>query len=528
MREKWGASVVVDRVGKTTCHLATLLVTALLLTLALHQARAEFPDKKEVSGSPSATWCPTGDVTTITNGAALVATLSAGAPSAEQELGLMELVDLGLEHNPTTRSAWQNARSAAAQARAARSTYAPTLTLKGSGGPSHATTPAYPGFSKVDQMSGGPALSITWLLLDFGASAAGAEAARQALFSSNFQFNQAFQDVIYGIMNSYYTLDSMGALQEASLVSLKLADSTVEAVARKMKSGLVSRTNWLQAIQNQAQARYNLESAKGNFISARAALLQSVGLPANAGLRILPPPITPDLGPLDREADQLIAEALNQRPDVSAKVADFLSKKAKARQDAANIWPTLTASAGLQRTFYDADATMDPRTFSGSSHDNQYGATLTFSMDLFDGMYKVNQARASRSAAEAAEADLTRAQLAAIADVVTNYNGVQTAVRKVAASQALLDASQKSFEAMRIGYKNGLNSILDLLNAQDGLASARTQHIQARNELFIAAAQLIRATGGLSREAIAHQTNTTAAAAIATIQESEVRSQHSE
>jgi outer membrane protein TolC len=443
-----------------------------------------------------------GDASSATDATNRTQALRQDLPPGDREFSLVELVEVALGRQPTTRQAWYQARSSAAQVGVAESAWFPTLTLKGSGGPSHSTNPTYPGFSRINQISGGPGLSLTWLLLDFGSRSSAIEAARQTLFSSNFQFNKAIQDVIYNVIQGYYTFDSKGSLQESAVANVKLAESTLASVAQKRKAGLVSQTSVLQAAQNLAQAQYNLESAKGDLLNARASLMQSLGIPANAPLRVLPPPTKTDLVVLDRQVDELIAEALGRRPDVASKVSDFLGKKARARQASADIWPTVSLGSTAQRTFYDANVSTPPQNFSGSSHNNDYGATLTISMDIFDGLNKVNKARSARGEADAAKEGIAQAELAAITDVVTAYNAVQTAVRKVAAGQALLDASQKSFDSVQVSYKNGLDNLLNLLTAQDHLASARAQSIQSRNDLFLSSAQLTRSTGTLTPRSV--------------------------
>lgn len=471
---------------------------------ALPRAEAGGPLPKEVTApSPSTEWESEGLVPKPGDPQAKITELSKGLPEGERDCGLIELVDLGLINNPSTRQAWETARSSAFQARAKRSAYYPTITLKTTAGPSSAVSPTYPGFSRLKQATFGPSLSITYLLLDFGSRDAAAEAARQALFASNFQFNKAFQDVIYSIMSSYYNLDSKISALEASVIALKNADSTLGSVTAKKTAGLASVTDLLQARQSQAQASYNLEAAKGDQVNARATLLQNVGLPANATLRVLPPPASPNLSVLDTQVDQLIVQALERRPDIAAKMATLLSKKALARKANADVWPTINLGLNAQRTFYDANYNTATQHHSGESHYNNLGATLTFSVDLFDGLNKVNTTRGARADAEAAKADLNATELSAIADVVTNYNNFQTAVRKLASSQAVLDASQKAFDSTQVGYRNGLNSILDLLTAQNNLASARSQSIQARNDLFLASAQLTKSTGTLSPKTVA-------------------------
>ena len=125
----------------------------------------------------------------------------------------------------------------------------------------------------------------------------------------------------------------------------------------------------------------------------------------------------------------------------------------------------------------------------------------------FSELNKVNKARSARGEADAAKEGIAQAELAAITDVVTAYNAVQTAVRKVAAGQALLDASQKSFDSVQVSYKSGLDNLLNLLTAQDHLASARAHSIQSRNDLFLSSAPLTRSPGTLTpRSAIGERT----------------------
>lgn len=451
---------------------------------------------RDAPSSPDGTWAPSPRAAKEAS-AMSPAALRQDLPAADRKMSLLELVDYALGRHPSTRQAWAAARQAAAQLGVASSQYWPTLTLGGSAGRSHATSPAYPGFNSVDQWFGAPQLSLTWLLLDFGGRHAGLEAAREALFASNFQFNKTVQDVVFGVMQGYYGLDASLGLLDAAEANLRLADATLESLARKARAGLATETDLLQARQAQAQAVYNLEAARGNLKDSQANMAKSVGIPANAPLGIAKPEGPPSLATLDRQVDQLVDLALQQRPDLSAKYANLLSLKAQARQADAAIWPTISAQASGARTFYDAKTDSNGKSFAGESHYNQGSAMLVMSVDLFDGLNLVSKARAARAAADAAQADLANSQLSAIAEVVIAYSGVQTSAKKFAASQLLLDASQRSFDSMQISYKSGLNSVLDLLTAQNNLSSASAQNVQARSDLFLATARLANATGSL-------------------------------
>ncbi len=455
--------------------------------------------QEDGSPSPSTPWKPEEGDSTIER--PTLSSLSEGRPDASRELTLMELVDVALSRNPTTRVAWQNARTSASQMRVTHGAYYPTITLSIQGGPSHTTSPLLPGTSQNDQWSGGPQVGITYLLLDFGGRDAAAEAARQTLLSSNFQFNNKIQDVILGVMQAYYDLDSKRALLDNAATSMKLAVATLDSTLQRKKAGLVSETDVLQARQNKAQKVADFETALGNMNASQAVLAQSLGLPANIVVNVVPPESAVNLSVLDRQVNQLVDEALSQRPDIAAASATLLAKQSSVKQAGSAMWPTLTSNMNLQRTLYKANMTSSRGNYNGSGHFDAASAAVQLNVNLFDGLVNLNKRRAAQSDAEAAMASLAATELNAVADVVKSYIALQNSNKQTAATQALVESSQKALDSTQVGYKAGLKNILDLLTAQNNLSSAKSQNIQARNTLFLNSAQLARATGSLAPQA---------------------------
>ena len=60
-----------------------------------------------------------------------------------------------------------------------------------------------------------------------------------------------------------------------------------------------------------------------------------------------------------------------------------------------------------------------------------------------------------------------------------------------------LKSAQQAEDVANARYKNGLDSILDVLSAQATLANARVQEVQARLNWFAALAAMGHAVGGL-------------------------------
>lgn len=440
----------------------------------------------------------------------------------EKTWSLPELIDEALKRNPSTRQAWETARVSEADLAVARSYYYPTATVSASGGPSHNTSPLYPGTTTVDQWTGGPQLQIQYLLLDFGARNAAVEAARFTLLANNFNYNQTLQTIVLNVMTSYYNVDNARANVENAEAAVALAQSTFDSTQIKSKAGLTAVTDVYQAKQTLAQDQFNLENARGALSQAHVQLLTSVGMPGNTHIDVSPPVDRPSTAVLEQEIDKLVDTALRQRPDLANRYAVWRSQLAAANQAEANRWPQLTVGANLQRTYYDAHSKIvegAPTTDSNGQYDGA-AAMLTFSWDVFDGGNKLNAARSAKRQADAARAALQQAELGAISDVVLNFIAFKTAAKSVDAAEVLVESSQQSYDSTNISYKSGLKSILDLLTAENNLASAKATLAQSRTNLYTAAASLANATGDILPHPLTASNNTPPSPTISTTPQS--------
>jgi outer membrane protein TolC len=420
--------------------------------------------------------------------------------STGKALRLVDLISLALRRNPANLQSWEQARAAAARLGQAKSTYYPTVNFQAQVGKNNNVNQDPSQYTPTTRsFNYGPQLNITYLLLDFGSRGYGREAAKETLIASNFQYNRSLQDTILDVEKSFFNLDSANMQLKAQEDALKVAQATLATVEIQMKTGLATITQQLQARQAVAQAVYNLESAKAQVTTAQANLAKSVGMPANAGLTIEPPVGDPPLTELDVTVNSMISDALMRRPDLAGKFATFRSKLALAKQAQRDIMPSVSGNLQLQRNYFD-------ESFKGGaagsakidSFADYFAGQFVFSVDLFDGFLKINKAREARANAEAARQDLLATEIRAIAEVWNDYYNYRTALKQLESGKELVAASEKAFNAASIGFKTGLNSILDLLTAQNNFSNARLTFIQARTSLFLAAASLSYSTGELA------------------------------
>jgi outer membrane protein TolC len=240
-----------------------------------------------------------------------------------------------------------------------------------------------------------------------------------------------------------------------------------------------------------------VDSTEGLLQTTRGALAASMGLPANFPFDIEDLPGDVPVEALAQRVDDLIAEALANRPDLAAARAQSLASEAQVKRVRGQGLPTITGRANAGWTRFDVnDGTSNGSGSGGSGHgESTYGGGFFFNFPLFTGY---SQTYSLRRATAQAESDRERARSVeqqVIFQVFSGYYALKTATQKVRTTDELLASADQSEQVALGRYKEGVGTILDLLTAQTALADARAQRVQSRWEWYTALAQLAHDTG---------------------------------
>ena len=122
---------------------------------------------------------------------------------------------------------------------------------------------------------------------------------------------------------------------------------------------------------------------------------------------------------------------------------------------------------------------------------------VTVSIPIFAGYgptYKIRSAEASADL-RATQRDQLKLQISL--DVWRAYQNLRTANESIVAANALVSSATESSLVALGRYKAGVGNIIDAINAQSALASARQQQVQATLNWNIARATLAQSIGGL-------------------------------
>lgn len=401
------------------------------------------------------------------------------------ELKLTDVLDVALRNNTATSVAWAQARAAAAAYGATRGQYYPTLTLEGSA-TALQTSPSG-GRVAVKQQFYGPALNLSWLLLDFGGRGGSIGEAREALLAADWTHNAVIQDVVLATETAYFSYMAVKALLAAQQTSLEEARANLGAAEQRHRVGLATIADVLQAKTQLSQVKLTLESIEGAIHTTRGALALSMGLPATVPYDIAPPPQgVPPLTIAD-SIDGLIERAVRERPALMAARAEARAAQARVSVARGAALPTLVVGGNAQQIYF----------FNDNPGGNAYTATVTLQIPIFTGWSNRYNIGAAKAAAEAAAHQARGLEQQVVYEVFRSYYALRTATQQVRTTADLLASAGESEQVASGRYKAGAGNVLDVLTAQAALANARAQVIQARFNWFTALAQLAHDAGFL-------------------------------
>ncbi|HEY2343739.1 MAG TPA: TolC family protein, partial [Chthoniobacteraceae bacterium] len=198
---------------------------------------------------------------------------------------LPELIDIAERNHPETKIAWERARQAAAAVGLSESFYYPYLMASAGVGYDRAFIP-FPTLAadlrplvrqlvrnpqaalqsaetqnqplpNVSIVGGGTltteavasraALSVKWLLFDFGERSAVVDEAKERLMMANVGFNGTHQKIVFEVTQKFYELGNARQKVTVGKSAFHAAQTVEQAVRARLERGLALKTELLQA-----------------------------------------------------------------------------------------------------------------------------------------------------------------------------------------------------------------------------------------------------------------------------------------
>jgi len=431
----------------------------------------------------------------------------AAADIASRELfrdaRLNRLVELALANNRDLRTAVLNVQQTEAQYRITRSAIFPTV--QGSAGFTRSET----SFSTASLLPGGFA--------GFGSSAVASSTSYTANSFSASVGVTSYELDLFGHVRSqnaqaleqYFQTEEAQRAAQVSLVGevatqyltvreteelLKLSQDTLVAVRSSYVLNKATfdagASNELDLRQSEGQvetAQIDVETYQRQLSQALNALQLLLGAPIPADL----PPARP-FSDADMVADvpaELPSDLIARRPDILQAEHGLKAANANIGIARAAFFPTisLTSSVGVTSTQLSS-------LFKAGSGEWSFGPQLT--VPLFAGGKNVAGLDSAKVGQQLQVAAYEKAIQTAFREVADALVGVDSYARQITLEQSLIDTEQRRLELATLRYRQGEDTYLNELAAQQDLYSAQQGLLQAQFNRLSSKVSLYQALGG--------------------------------
>jgi len=324
-------------------------------------------------------------------------------------------------------------------------------------------------------------LSATENLVDLHAIQS-TRAASANVRAAGFTFNSAKETVTLAVAASYLLVIAAESQVEAAVAELKTAEALHQLANDRENAGLTPNVDTLRARVELQVRRQNLIESNNNLAKQRITLLRVIGLPVHQQIRMVSRVPYKPL-PAVSEEDAL-QRALATRPDYLA--ADQQVKAAELRKRAAeaerlptlgisgdygvlgthpsNVFPTWTLNAGLRIPIFQ-------------------GGKIEADIRQADAV--LQQRKAQRD-------DLKGRIEQDVADAILD---VTAASEQVEVAKTTLDYAQQTLTQSQDRFSAGVTNNIEVIQAQEALATANQQYISSLYAHNIAKVLLARAVG---------------------------------
>lgn len=415
-----------------------------------------------------------------------------------EALVLDEIIDLALQHNPGIKAQKYRTESASAGWREARGRRLPHVSAEGTAGRYiddqrlvGARSPGEPGTWSEDQF--GADLVLELPLFTGGQLINRASAARLLSEASFNRLGRTREETVFNVTSTFYAIleqrqviDSLRFSRKAVARQKEKIQDMID-VQKGVKVDLLRIRVRLSDIEQQIITEENRLDALHRLLANQMGMeTEQKRLPVKGELRF--------------EAAGLPAEVswqtlYERRQDYQALQNEVVAAEKTLAAARGEYWPQLN----LRGTYGGRWAAGDPVEQAGASDSEDVGSIgLQMEMPLFAGgeiSARTAQARADQNALEERLRDL---KLQIRLEVQNARDAVRADTKRVQTTQAAIAEAKEALDIEQTKYDLGKGTIVDVLDAQDALLRAQTNHARAMAAYNTDRARLALAEGKIA------------------------------
>ena len=422
-----------------------------------------------------------------------------------ESLTLRQAISRALESNQSLKASALEQGAAREEVAVQRSRYLPRLFLES--GAVLSDTPSRVFMMKLDEARINPgsdfaattlnhpaprgdfrhSLTLEQPLLDLGL-ASGVQLATQDAEAAALLLEKSREQVAFRAYLAYLAVRKARAFGEVADQALADAREHDRLAAVREKDGVGLKSDRLRAATALSEAEQRLISAKNDLLLAGMRLNLVVGGPEGEAVEVaeIPQLQAPILSP-----SELVSLAQRSRPELRAAQQSVAKGELAVSQARNAFFPTVYASAAYQTNDRDLPFGLD--------HDS-WNVGVNLRWELFDGNRRSHGREKAELSRQAAVALLEDGRREVALQVTESLLRRQEAGLKLSSARRAVQAAQEGKRLIALRFRDGLSSMVELMDAESVLNGARANLVELENGLLGSTGELYYQAGVFLKE----------------------------
>ncbi len=424
-------------------------------------------------------------------------------PRVGGKLSVVDCLKLTLVHNKMLQRTMEEKEIARGARLVASSAYLPDISVSGQYlRKDEAISLSLPGappiqFSILDNYSA--ALNVTQPIYAGGAISAQVRAARLLTLLTDEVVRAAVQDVVYSAETAYYNLVLNQHLVDVSTDAVRSAKVHLDQVQKRRAGGVASDFDVLRAQVELSNFEADLIRSKNAIDLARANLIKIMGLSQDSDF-VLSDELV--YAPIQVSMEQAVEEAFKNRPDLYRQEYQIRQQREQLQIARSRYLPNVSGF------FTNTWSRPDPHAVEATSTwGDAWQAGVQGAWPIFNGFQREGQIVQEKARLRQAQIDLVDTEETALYELTQALLSMENAVEFVQSQQLNVTRATEGLRLAEVGYQQGINTQVELIDAQAALTTARVNYYQAIYSHVAAKLALQRAMGTIASGVAADGTN---------------------
>ena len=408
----------------------------------------------------------------------------ASCHSAARAETLEDVLSTAYNSNPALMSARAGLRSTDERVPQALSGWRPTVIVTGDAGRGQYFdnfSPLIADWSERNVMD--YSVVLTQPLFSGGRTVAQTSQAENAVQAARAQLAGTENQVLLAAATAFLDVSRDSAIVTLNINNEQVLGKDLDMTRARYKQGELTRTDVAQAEARLASANAGRRAAEGNLQVSRAAFQALIGRPAEQPDFPSAPPVLP------ASLDQAVSTALDGNPVIKA--ADWQARSARDGIDAieGELLPTVALRGTYGRNVNEFLSKTQARSTEGM---------VTVSMPLYEGGATYARAREQKEFWGQRLIEVDRAKRDAVQAATQAWESAQAAHARVVSFASQIDAAQLALTGVKEEAKAGARTVIEVLNAELELFTAKVDAVAARHDELVASFQIRAAAGTMA------------------------------